>query len=245
MRDQELVNALRTHSEAARKIGLYQGKSGIWAVIEQASDRIANQSTHIAALQQEIEKLRGQLPRWIPVTEQLPATESWGASKVVLGIVQNESGYPPPNPCFCVSWQSAMDDSRTDGDDHALNAVAGTAGGKMMDAVEFLKTLCRMCNCECYNCEFKKRLSGFETCTVWRKTHPEEAVAIAEKWEKEHPIKTRQSEFLKQWPEAEIDDTYGCLTLDPCQFYPKMRKECVGNLCPECRKAFWLAEMEE
>lgn len=102
MRDQELVNALRTHSEAARKIGLYQGKSGIWAVIEQASDRIANQSTHIAALQQEIEKLRGQLPRWIPVTEQLPATESWGASKVVLGIVQNESGYPPPNPCFCV-----------------------------------------------------------------------------------------------------------------------------------------------
>lgn len=60
MRDQELVNALRTHLEVARKIGLYPGKSGIWAVIEQASDRIANQSTHIAALQQEIEKLRGQ-----------------------------------------------------------------------------------------------------------------------------------------------------------------------------------------
>ena len=91
MRDQELVNALRKHLEAARKIGLYPGKSGIWAVIEQASDRIANQSTHIAALQQEIEKLRGQnkqlreaaalvakesaelLERhWIPVEEQLP-----------------------------------------------------------------------------------------------------------------------------------------------------------------------------
>ena len=28
-----------------------------------AADRIANQSTHIAALQQEIEKLRGQVPR--------------------------------------------------------------------------------------------------------------------------------------------------------------------------------------
>ena len=67
-----------------------------------AADRIANQSTHIAALQQEIEKLRGQVPRWIPVTERLPATESWGASRVVLGIVQNESAYPPPNPCFCV-----------------------------------------------------------------------------------------------------------------------------------------------
>lgn len=96
MKDQELVNALRTLSEAARKIGLYQGKSGIWAVIEQASDRIANQSTHIAALQQEIEKLRGQNEqlreaaalvtkesaellerRWIPVEERLPETQGW------------------------------------------------------------------------------------------------------------------------------------------------------------------------
>lgn len=60
MRDQELVNALRIHLEVVRKIGLYPDNSGICAVIEQASDRIANQSTHIAALQQEIEKLRGQ-----------------------------------------------------------------------------------------------------------------------------------------------------------------------------------------
>lgn len=72
MKDQELVNKLRTHLEVTRKIGLYPGKSGIWAVIEQAADRIANQSTHIAALQQEIEKLRGQVPRWIPVEERLP-----------------------------------------------------------------------------------------------------------------------------------------------------------------------------
>lgn len=59
-----------------------------------AADRIANQSTHIAALQQEIEKLRGQNEqlreaaalvtkesaellerRWIPVEERLP--EVW------------------------------------------------------------------------------------------------------------------------------------------------------------------------
>ena len=96
MRDQELVNALRTQVEVARKIGLYPGKSGIWAVIEQASDRIANQSTHIAALQQEIEKMRGQNKqlreaaalvakesaellerRWIPVEERLPETQGW------------------------------------------------------------------------------------------------------------------------------------------------------------------------
>ena len=89
MRDQELVNALRTHLEVTRKIGLYPGKSGIWAVIEQAADRIANQSTHIAALQQEIEKLRGQLPRWIPVTERLPELD-----ELVLVIA---SGKPKEN----------------------------------------------------------------------------------------------------------------------------------------------------
>lgn len=86
-----------------RKVNLTEWSScDVDAVGLAAADRIANQSTHIAALQQEIEKLRGQVPRWIPVAERLPKTESWGASKVVLGIVQNESGYPPPNPCFCV-----------------------------------------------------------------------------------------------------------------------------------------------
>lgn len=122
-----------------------------------------------------------------------------------------------------------------------------------MDAVEFLKTLCRMCNCECYNCEFKKRLSGFETCTVWRKTHPEEAVAIVEKWAKEHPIKTRQSEFLKQYPEARIDKATGVLTICPAE----LTKECRDDrgacgaysvetcVCEPYRREFWLAEVEE
>lgn len=114
-----------------------------------------------------------------------------------------------------------------------------------MDAVEFLKTLSRMCNCGCRKCEFEKRLSGFETCTVWRKTHPEESVAIAEKWAAAHPIKTRQSEVLKMFPGADIDKTDGCLNLNPCSIYKKMRKECEGRKCSECRKAFWLAEVEE
>lgn len=105
MRDQELVSALRYlcpgNFTCARCEYEPVCHGGGCAIIQKAADRIANQSTHIAALQREIEKLRAQLPRWIPVEERLPETESWGASKVVLGIVQNESGYPPPNPCFC------------------------------------------------------------------------------------------------------------------------------------------------
>lgn len=100
MRDQELVNALRCVSTAggpmgdckkcpfyktepvpedlAGKVNLTEWSScDVDAVGLAAADRIANQSTHIAALQKEIEKLRGQLPRWIPVTERLPENQGW------------------------------------------------------------------------------------------------------------------------------------------------------------------------
>ena len=115
----------------------------------------------------------------------------------------------------------------------------------MMDAVKFVKTLGRMCNAECIRCEFWKRKSSGESCTSWQKNHPEEAVAIVEQWAAEHPIKTRQSDFLKLFPGADVGETDGCLTLNPCNVYEKMRKECAGKLCSECRRAFWLAEVEE
>ena len=104
MNGQDLVNALREHAEWAEG-NQWETPITLGDDLVEAADRIANQSTNIAALQQEIEKLRGQLPRWIPVEERLPELQNWGASKVVLGmrgIVQNESGYPPPNPCLCV-----------------------------------------------------------------------------------------------------------------------------------------------
>lgn len=101
MRDQELVSAIRrlkveTGSLACMGCGHEHncGVSGC-AVVREAADRIANQSTHIAALQQEIEKLRGQNKqlreaaalvakesaellerRWIPVEERLPEDRS-------------------------------------------------------------------------------------------------------------------------------------------------------------------------
>ena len=114
-----------------------------------------------------------------------------------------------------------------------------------MDAVEFLKTLRRMCNAECRKCEFREvhRVNG--GCSTWQKNHPEEAVAIVEQWAAEHPIKTRQSEFLKMFPGADVGETDSCLTLCPCNIYGKMRKECGTPKCSECRRKFWLAEVEE
>lgn len=112
-----------------------------------------------------------------------------------------------------------------------------------MDAVEYLKTLCRMCHCECLKCEFGKARSGFETCPVWQRTHPEEAVAIAEKWAAEHPAKTRQSEFLKLFPNAQTDS--GCLNACPMDVFGNTGIDCNKHTCFDCKKAFWLAEVEE
>lgn len=70
MRDQELVRAIRrlkveTGSLACMGCGHVRncGVSGC-AVMREAADRIANQRTHIAALQMEIEKLRGRLMQY-------------------------------------------------------------------------------------------------------------------------------------------------------------------------------------
>ena len=71
MRDTNLVNALREHAEWAEG-NQWETPITLGDDLVEAADRIANQSTHIAALQQEIEKLRRQVPRWIPVEEHLP-----------------------------------------------------------------------------------------------------------------------------------------------------------------------------
>lgn len=113
----------------------------------------------------------------------------------------------------------------------------------MMDAVKFVETLGRMCDAECIKCEFRKRLSGFETCAVWRKTHPEEAVAIVEQWAAEHPAKTRQSEFLKLLPNAQTDS--GCLNACPMDVFGNMGINCNKQTCYECKKKFWLTEVED
>ncbi len=116
-----------------------------------------------------------------------------------------------------------------------------------MDAVKYLKTLHRMCHCECLKCEFGKARSGFETCPVWQRTHPEEAVELAEKWAKEHPAKTRQSEFLKHYPNARIAPD-GMISISPCliepQNYPISGNDCESTPCDICRRKFWLAEVD-
>ena len=117
-----------------------------------------------------------------------------------------------------------------------------------MDAVEYLKTLNRMCHCECLKCEFRKVRSGIETCPVWQRTHPEEAVAIVEQWAKEHPVKTLQSVFLKMLPNVPLNDNGQpafCPRLLDTEYHP-VGSCCLDvDICQRCMDNFWGQEVEE
>lgn len=115
-----------------------------------------------------------------------------------------------------------------------------------MDALEFLKERKRLCDSykNCDGCPFVK---GF--CVISDITSDKErksVIAIVEQWSKEHQRKTRQSVFLEQYPEAEIDKC-GCLMLCPKRISADYRNSygnCTNRLCSDCHREFWMQEVE-
>lgn len=126
-----------------------------------------------------------------------------------------------------------------------------------MDAVAYIKAYARMCD----SFDSKHNITG-KPCVgcplddIGRGCHmndltnnAEECVAAVEKWAKEHPIKTRQSELLKLFPEAEmIDDSY--INICPVRISKEYKNNegicrMVGINCDKCKREFWLAEIKD
>lgn len=131
-----------------------------------------------------------------------------------------------------------------------------------MDAVEFLKEAKRYCRwCKNTTQDGKKRLC--EVCYFEKLNDlfnlPPMAycnfVETIEQWAKEHPVKTRQSEFLKIFPNAKKSPN-GVIDICPKQFDPEkyIAKEfedrCIYSFtmtehpCDKCCHDFWLKEIE-
>lgn len=115
-----------------------------------------------------------------------------------------------------------------------------------MEAVDFLNEGTRMCNNyeACVGCP----MYPMDDCCMVR-MNLKQMINIVEQWAKEHPIKTRQSEFLKQWPDAEISDD-GLPSIAPCQLdagliHGEVQEDCEDRgVCDKCRHDFWLKEIE-
>lgn len=112
-----------------------------------------------------------------------------------------------------------------------------------MDVVEFFKTVNRLCKNQsgCEKCPIRKNGMCMAGCGVVSVENIEEAVSKVEQWEKDNPVKTRQSEFLKMFPNA--DFCRDVINILPCSVEKGMSECCYGKRCEECRKDYWLAEV--
>ena len=125
-----------------------------------------------------------------------------------------------------------------------------------MDAVEFFQTVNRLCkNRSCAGCPICKKGMIKDMCMVRRTVmlgdasveSIEETVSKVEQWAKDHPVKTRQSEFLKRFPNADLT------RLQPCMIEKDKRTMWCGKYadfgangcCDECRCAYWNEEVTE
>lgn len=120
-----------------------------------------------------------------------------------------------------------------------------------MDAVEFLKAKNRMCKNErCEKCSFR---SFCEFSYAEQAENAEDGVAIVEQWAKKHPVKTRQSEFLKIFPNARTASD-GMPDICPIVVDKRSHNEdeevvaCFERdeeKCRDCRRGFWMAEIKD
>ena len=119
-----------------------------------------------------------------------------------------------------------------------------------MDAVEFLKAYQSLCQQtkECEDCPLYDN-NIYMGCELDPEcsSSPESIVYIIEQWAKEHPTKTRQSEFLKMFPTSVLDDN-GILIVSPCQVDESIKDDnrvrCPVEYCGDCRRNYWLQEVE-
>lgn len=118
-----------------------------------------------------------------------------------------------------------------------------------MDAVEFLRARRKLCD---------DNVCG-ESCPLFYCCDDDtediriRQVLAVEQWTKEHPVKTRQSEFLKMFPNARIESDgmpsicpivvdKRCHNKDDDALFCLVRDE---EECRKCRRDFWLAEISE
>lgn len=85
---------------------------------------------------------------------------------------------------------------------------------------------------------------GESNCHMLISENPDKANEIILNWCKEHPIKTRQSEFLKMFPNARVN-TNGIL--DVCPKIVNIKNKCTTTVkkCGECCKDYWLTEVND
>lgn len=98
-----------------------------------------------------------------------------------------------------------------------------------------------LCKLGCSNCPLcsENNNKGL-SCTGFETLYPEKAIEIVQKWSDEHPQKTYLSEFLKNYPNAELDCKETPKRICPHALGLTDIDDCDNN-CVEC----WNQPVEE
>lgn len=110
-----------------------------------------------------------------------------------------------------------------------------------MDAIKFIEEARR-----------RYKVTGEVPSVMWNWVKPESIVKEVEEWSVKHPLKTRQSVFLAEWPSAKIDKDIGVLNICPADLderYRDARGRCnicstQTGTCDLCRQEFWNEEVK-
>lgn len=115
-----------------------------------------------------------------------------------------------------------------------------------MDAVKFIEERKRMCEAHA-GCPGCPAFRGVDACifSVNTSASSSEQVELVEDWSIAHPRKTRQSVFLEQYPNARVT-AKGIVDIWPCGVEKNMQNViyCNSLSCADCRREFWMQEVE-
>lgn len=119
-----------------------------------------------------------------------------------------------------------------------------TATTNVNNSLNYMREKDRMCSsyikscndCLESECPLKVTQNGITiTCRRFESLYPEKAIEIVQKWSDEHPQKTRLSEFLKHYPNAQLNDDGTPENLCPCCLEMKNIDDCgIDRNCVEC-----------
>lgn len=122
-----------------------------------------------------------------------------------------------------------------------------------MDAVKFVEERDRMCKSFCDGCTGCPASNACknELCCAFDLGSTLDAaaqIAIVEEWSAAHPRKTRHSVFIEQYPDSVLDG-FGVLRICPIYISADYRDSCngcknIGKKCSDCRREFWMQEVE-
>lgn len=94
-----------------------------------------------------------------------------------------------------------------------------------------------ICELNCTECPLSSLNNGTTdnmACSDFETLYPEKAIAIVQKWSDEHPQKTYLSEFLKNYPNAWLNEKGIPKRMCPSMLGLKDLEDCGERNCVEC-----------